>query len=268
MRARFGISDEYDVCLISGSGTAANEAVMSSILPASLNFHPQGGEFQSRLKKLRLAHTWCGYKPGDREQHHVMVAYETGEGRRLKPVWPEGGLAGLRFADCISSFPYYYVPRNTDVWTTVSSKQLGALPVISMVVVRNACWKWFREAGLAYSYLNLRRYAETFKEKWESPHTPAIALLHDLFLRLETFDTLTLREQVDNRRAMFNHVFTSSVLIGEGPVVIVKPEYIPPRLAERWNLYRCPLGWQFFLYTGTDEQYGEFLDEVRSTDAS
>lgn len=242
---------------------------MSSLLPGSLNFHPDGGEFTSRLKKLRQAHTWCGVMPDNRVQHHAMVAYETGEGRRLAPVWScsTERKEGIRFADCVSSFPYFTPPIGTDVWTTVSSKQLGALPVISMVVVRKEIWKWFREANLTYSYLNLRRYAEAYQTSFESPHTPAIALLHDLFLRLETFDCHTLREQIDDRRRMFSEVFTSSVMIGEGPVLIIKSEVIPEKLASKWNLYRCPLGYQFFLYAGTDEQYGEFLNELRSTDA-
>lgn len=257
-RSRFKIGDQCDICVLTGSGTLANEAVFASLHPACINFSYNGGEFTKRLKRLSN-----NYGGRDRvfsgRTHYAYAQYETAEARFLREHWPRPKNPGVHFADCVSSFPYYEPPSSADVWTTVSSKQLGGLPVISLVVVNRNSWEYFKPAEAAYSYLNLARYAEAYSKKWESPHTPAIALIYDLTQQLLTFDVETLRERIDNRRSMFDSVFNKVQLIGEGPVVIVRKEAIPTELAADWDLYKCPLGYQFFLYSGTDEQYEEFL---------
>lgn len=272
LRERFYISQEFDILLLTGSGTLANQAVLDSLILGELFIHPDQGEFTSRLRRLAKA---VGQIDGQRlgagvPRHYAMVAYETGEARRVTHEWPvtrEVGphgrySPGVRFADCVSSFPFYPVPPGADVWTTVSSKQLGALPVMSIVVVRSECWKWFCPAEAKYSYLNLRRYAESYHAKYESPHTPAIALLYDLYERLQTFSLDALRATIMARHVQLTNAFPPDVVSGEGPVLTVKAEYIPLHVAAKWNLYRSAHGFQFFLYSGTDEQYEQFLDDL------
>lgn len=263
-RAQFDIPNYYDICVLTGSGTLANEAVLAS-LRTSLTFHSAGGEFTQRLRRLAAAHSRQEVLPSSPDQSWAMVAYETGESRVCPVEWPVmfGDLeSGIRFADCVSSFPYYRIPRGADVFTTVTSKLLGGLPVLSLVGVKQSAWKWFLPADQVYSYLSLRRYEESYRTKFESPHTPAIALLYDFYERLQQFELLDLVTKINDRRKKLEQVFNPDDVIGIGPVFTVKPEAIPLPLATKWDLYRSAHGWQFFLYSGTDEQYDEFLNDL------
>lgn len=260
-RNKFGLADEYyDVMFQTGSGTLANESVLWSLTGGRIRVMGPDGEFTNRLRRLVKAH---GRGKTTAFPHYAMVAYETAESRVVPWDWPAGPSygEGVRFADCISAFPYYPPPLGADVWTTVSSKQLGAAPILGIVVVRKSAWRWFLKPEASYSYLNLARWREAFVSRRESPHTPAIPLLWDFRAQLERLDVPTLIKTVNRRREQLSLAFGASALVGEGPVATVMRNTIQDDLAKKWNLYRSTLGWQFFLYSGTDEQYEEFLDE-------
>lgn len=263
LHERLGIPDAFECIFLTGSGTLANEAVISSVAWGSWRVHPAEGEFHSRLR--RLAHTWWdrNHTPHGAQVHHAMVAYETAEARQVAPCWPLNQVAhdGVRFADCISSFPYYELPRGANIFTTVSSKQLGALPVLSIVGVHADYRKWLLTPDDGYSYLNLSRYFAARRDKGESPHTPAMALLWDLYQELQEFDVERFRARVDSRRRMLESIFRAKDMRGEGPVLCVRHGAIPEAFGEAWNLYRAATGdWQFFLYSGGVDDYEEFLE--------
>lgn len=262
-----GIPAEYDLFILSGSGTLANEAVLASLRNGSIMWHPDGGEFTERLRRLAANYHHPSILRDERgTTHWGMTTYETAVARYCEPVWPvdvhPADLHGVRFADCVSSFPYYSIPDGTDVWTTVSSKQIGALPVLGIVGVRPGAWAWLRRAESFYSILNLRRYAESYWKACESPHTPAMALIVDLVERLEAFDVDTLRTAVDHRRAWLREVVPFGGARGDGPVAWIADDAIPLELAQKWRLYRPATGgWQLFLYSGTDAEYEQFFTE-------
>jgi len=260
-RNTFGFPEEYyDVLFMTGSGTLANESVIWSLTGGRIRVVGPDGEFTSRLRRLVKAH---GRGKITAYPHYAMVAYETGESRVVKNDWPAGPSygEGVRFADCISAFPYYAPPLGTDVFTTVSSKQLGAAPILGIVVVKRSAWRWFLKPEASYSYLNLARWREAFAARRESPHTPALSLLWDLRQRLEGFDVTALVKMINQRREQLKLTFGAPAVLGDGPVATVLPSTIDSELAKKWNLYRSALGWQFFLYSGTDAEFAQFLDE-------
>lgn len=267
-RDKFKISTAWDVLFLTGSGTLANEAALWSMRGTGQQLRIDSTHaFGARLKALwqaleppRLA------RPNWAQYIWAHVAYETAESLYRGVPWPEvldeqegDWNFSLHFADCVSSFPYYMPPESTDIWTTVSSKQLGALPGLSIAVVRKASWPVLRSAE-EYSYLNLRRYQEAHG----SPHTPAIALLADLRQRLTGFDPEYAAGHINLRRKMLERVFPrKECVIGEGPVLTVKEEYISAQTASEFNLYRSSVGgWQFFLYAGRDDEYIRFCDHM------
>lgn len=267
-RRKFNLAEDTIVFFITGSGTLANEIVISSLHRAGAwRVRPGAGrgEFGQRLWRMAHGHgrllvdesqTYLQSPPGF--DHYAMAAYETGESRVVNPEWPVGG-AGLRFADCVSSFPYYPLPEGTNVWTTVSSKQLGALPVLGIIVVEQAAWKWLTDDRDCYSYLSLRRWRERLEMDGESPHTPAIPLLYDLNEQLLRLDLAKLRSMVERRRKWIERVVPKQGLLGEGPVCTIKSGWLGLKLIKKWGLYRSTHGSQLFLWSGTDEQYQEFL---------
>lgn len=257
-RRTFGVSDEFDVLFMTGSGTCANEAVLKS-LRGGIFIQQAEAEFARRLLHLKGSQEhWEKPYP-----HRGMVHYETGRSALVIEPWGPSDPEGVRFADCISSFPYYDPPENVDVWTTVSSKQLGALPILSVIVVRSSKWKWFKAAEEDYSYLNLARWQEA-RTHMESPHSPAIPLLYDLCEQLEKFEVQAFRERVElRRRLLISECFHNRQdIIGTGPVLTIRPEAILDRVARKWNLYRSAHGWQLFLYGGLWKDYNSFMVEL------
>lgn len=256
--------DEWSVLFVTGSGTVVNEMVLWSLTGARIRVHSDTGEFTSRLRGLAQAH---GKLKRAAFPHYAMVTYETAESRYVAVEWPRGPSygEGVRFADCVSSFPYYGRPPGCDVWTTVSSKQLGALPVLGIVVVRRSAWRWFIKAERSYSYLNLARWRAAAEEREESPHTPSMALLHDLNERLQGFDPVAAARVIARRRALLEGIAPEGAVVGAGPVFTVAEFALSAALAERWRLY-CPKisgRRQLFLYSGTDDQYEQFMVEWR-----
>lgn len=260
LREKCRIGSEFDIVFLTGSGTLANEAVLWSLGKSCYQIFHSNGEFSWRLERQSVAHRETTEPTGGWAENHVVVSYETAIARHMQPHWPrDEGAHRINFADCVSAFPYYDPPPGTHVWTTVSSKQLGAAPVLGIVVVRRDKWPLFRSTD-EYSYLNLRRYAAAFDAHRESPHTPAMALLEDLrWQLLHRYDLNALRQRIDTRARWLEAAFGAEHVRGDGPVRIVSRDVISPTTALLFDLYRCAGGYQFFLYSGTDNNYEEFL---------
>ncbi len=178
----------------------------------------------------------------------VYAAYETSISRLNEA--PSGRHI---FADMVSAFPYYLPPKNVDIFTTVSSKQLGALPVLGIVGIRKGLDVWGPET---WSILSIPAHLR-FRAKHETMTTPATPLYVDLLRALRAFDRKSLIEKIDRRRAQVVKAVGQENVIGEGPVVTLKPGGIVNQLAQDWGFYRSQVGPQVFLWSGTDEQYQE-----------
>lgn len=251
LRRRLGVGDEYDILFLSGSGTLANESVIFS-LADKIRVYEEGTEFGGRLK--RLAQTHGAYDPTAGQQ--AAVCYETAESRYN---FNDTISDDVVFADCVSSFPYYD-PPDVPIWTTVSSKQIGAAPIVSMVFVREDSWGLLEGAGReAYSYLNLHRY-KAYQEAGQSPHTPAMSCLVDLRNSLQRFPPLEeFRRTIDERREILKSKLPS---IGEGPVFTTPIDTVPWAKSEVWSLYESKRGYQFFLYSGSTDDYKTFVEDL------
>lgn len=271
-RAQFNIGEEFDVLFLTGSGTLANEAVLSSARGV-VSVVPTG-QFSSRLQGLVDAH--AGIRALGATPWTAYVEYETALSQYCPPT-PQMRMEknGVVFADRVSSFPYYPTPPQVDVWTTVSSKQLGALPVLGIVVVRRAAWGHLRGPEEVYSYLNLSRWRHWMCDYSESPHTPAIPLLVDLHERLQIWDTHVEKDKIDRRREILMQAPGLQIAdahsemripglqsIGAGPVLTIPRSFIPRALARECDLYASAYGYQFFLYSGTDAEYEWFASRI------
>jgi aspartate aminotransferase-like enzyme len=254
-RAKFDISADWDVLFLTGSGTLANEAVAAS-LRWRAGVLDEDREFASRFAKLLSSHRKYAFAL-ERPHLKVRVAYETADAKFMGGEAEKG-----QIWDMVSAFPYYRPAPEVQVWTTVSSKQLGALPVCSFVVVRRDAYEWLAGADERYSYLNLARYRDALR-KGQSPHTPTIALLEDTVATLRTFDPALECQRINTRRASLMSALPDGIGYGEGPVVCVRPRALPDELVGAWDLYPGKNGPQVFLYAGTDDEFGRFVDDIK-----
>jgi hypothetical protein len=254
-KERFGVPASHDVLLLTGSGTLANQAALYTFGSGWSVRQPEL-EFGGRLK--RFLQTEGLYKP--ESSNTAWVLYDTDTSHLNEAP---ASSHGLQMADCVSAFPYYSPPASADVWTTVSSKQLGALPVLGIVVVSPRAWEHARFLTNSdhYSYLNLLRWRNAQLND-ESPYTPAIPLVEDLRDVLASFDAHNFSSMIDSRRRACERALGGAV-VGEGPVVTVAPGAISDEVATRLDLYRRRGGGhQVFLWSGTDEQYERMLSEI------
>ncbi len=253
MHRRFKIPHTYSILFLTGSGTLANESVAFS-LKRPLTVRTEG-EFSSRIEALLTSHG----KYDNTAHKSFDVLYETAESKLCE-------LSSATVAvDCVSSFPYYDWP-DVPVWTTVTSKQLGALPIMSIVVVRSSAWSQeLRNNSEIYSYLNLVRYRDYFEMASESPHTPSIALLDDFVLELDAFNVHAHRARIDERRAWLTAAAGEENVVGGGPVFTFRDELLSANEAKMAGVYRSTSkkAWQAFLWSGTDADHAHLARVLR-----
>lgn len=181
-----GLDYQKDMALfVTGSGTLANEIVMSSM--SQQPYINTKGEFSRRLTETRDLY-WHG--DDNVSRLNFGVQFETAD---CEFVTCDNNFA----VDCVSAFPFYPLPAKARIMTTVSSKQLGAETGLSIIFIRD-----YRELlttgfidGAKRSYLSLSRYIQ-YALKNETPNTPAIGLIQSLNDRLKVFKIEAERERI------------------------------------------------------------------------
>ena len=253
-RSFAGLSkDEWDVFFVTGSGTCALETVLYSFsrrlkVVTSGHFSTRIAEYLQQNDKLA----------DTSEGHVVAVQFETASCQHNDITSRNDTVI---IADCVSSFPYYKPVGN--IWVSVSSKQLGCQPGLSIIVMRKDLWgnDYIKPADA--SYMSLAKY-KVKSEQSQTPHTPAIGLLSELNVTLSHFDVGHHRQIIDERRKKIETLVNpkSRLTMGEGPVITLKNgnEKVQ-KLVDQFGLYNnSSEGPQIFLWTGTDHQYEQLYE--------
>lgn len=250
---------DYEFLFVTGSGTMANEIVISSFGTRWRVLYDDA-KFGKMLADMNEAHhpkhTQRPFKP----QGLAYVRYETSISQQNKVANQEKP-DEIVFADCVSSFPFYPID-GADIFTTVSSKQIGAYPIISIIgYIKSLRIEYFlRTAGV----LDLGGYIDAAATN-QTPHTPAIPLYQNLLDILRTFDLDQFRSGLQERIHKFSHLtIIQEHRIGTGPVITLSDK-MPglEDLVAKWNLYRSPAGYQIFLWSGTDWQVDELYRDFK-----
>ena len=204
-------NDEYTSVILSGSGTAANECVISSIFaPEDELLVLSNGEFGERLAHIAQiyhipthilnfgwAHPIAIEKiPKTLEKHpHIsmiaMVYHETSTSM-INPVKEVGKIAReygkLFFVDAISAIggePVNVVDQNIDFCTGTPNKAIGGMPGLSFVCFAKRLTTLGTRALRRNEYLNLFAHIQMADEKNQTPHTPAVPLFPSLSQALD-----------------------------------------------------------------------------------
>jgi 2-aminoethylphosphonate-pyruvate transaminase len=194
----------YHPLIITGSGTAANETVLSSIGKDKKVLVITNGEFGERLYNIsklhnrntrRIAFNWAevidiakvdAYLQKHKVDLIVMVHHETSTGM-LNPVAVVGKLAkkyGVQFfVDTVSSASAEKVDIekwNITYCSTSSGKAIGALPGIGIIIADKKALETLKDTPQKIMYLNLYKLYHYSKSCNQTPNTPAVHLFSAL----------------------------------------------------------------------------------------
>ncbi|NPV53899.1 MAG: alanine--glyoxylate aminotransferase family protein [Firmicutes bacterium] len=222
----FRADSEYVGLVVSGSGTAANEAVLSSILTEGEKILLiTNGEFGERLDeivekhnipKTILRYKWGGYpKVADVEEALkadpaiglvAMVFHETSTGM-INPVHEVGEVVArygrnlmIDAVSAIGGEDVNVLRDNIDFCTGVANKAVGGLPGTSFICARRSVLEKRRAAARPRTvYLDIYKHLDFFDQMRQTPNTPNVSLFFALDAALEEI----LSEGLENRFARY-----------------------------------------------------------------
>lgn len=228
LKLLLGADDSFSSAVITGSGTAANECALGSLIrPTEGVLLISNGPFGERLEEITGCHDLhvhvmrCGWGvlPDVTEVRRIllshphlrwvaMVWHETGTGMR-NPVRAVGEVAhrlGRRmFVDCVSAFggeDIHVLRDHIDACTSVANKAVGGLPGVAFVVVKPSVVPALGPDMPRRSvYLNLQNHLAWAEEHGQTPNTPAVNLVVALDHALKEL----MEERLDCRIERFRH---------------------------------------------------------------
>lgn len=226
LRPVFGATDQHEMLLITGSGTAAMEMAISSVVPPGKKILiVTNGAFGERLDEIAALHgigrvtlryPW-GTLPDPADVARALEAdpqiaaaalihHETSVGV-LNPVGEIGRLCRARgvtsIVDAVSALGVEDIDvarDGIDVCYSSANKCLHSVSGVSFLCVAPQVWP--RVAGIAprVYYLDLKRHRRYLEELRQTPFTPAVSS----FFALETaLDELAEQGGVPARRALY-----------------------------------------------------------------
>lgn len=193
---------EYYSVIITGSGTAANETVLSSIVGSHHILALTNGEFGERLYGIskqhnknthKLAFEWGEeinltkvekYLQDNKIDIISMVHHETSTGM-LNPVDKIGKLAhkykAQLFVDTVSSVPVEKI--DLEKWhvtfcSTSSGKAISSLPGLGIIIGEKKAFEQLKKEDMKIVYLNLYNLYHFSKTINQTPNTPAVQLFY------------------------------------------------------------------------------------------
>lgn len=220
-----GGTAEHTTVLLTGSGTAALEATVASVVPASGRLLVvDNGHYGERVHDVAVANGvpvtrldlgWgsavdvgaleaaLDADPG--VTHVALVHHETSTGR-LNPLREVGELVSRRglslIVDAISSLgceDLDVVADHVDWCVGTANKCLEGLPGTSFVTARRSAFRGLADLGRRTYYLDLHRHFVAQDEQGAPAFTPAVQVLYALDVAV----SLTLEETVAGRHRRY-----------------------------------------------------------------
>jgi 2-aminoethylphosphonate-pyruvate transaminase len=197
-----GDNDEFTTIVVSGSGTASNETVLSSVVQDGQKvLLISNGEFGNRLKDIincyRFGLNLIEFKWGEYPDLEIienelkndkdiglisMVFHETSTGM-INPVHEVGKLAQkynkMYHVDAISAVGGEEVnvkQDNIDFCTGVPNKAVGGQPGVSFICVKRSRIKQIEDIPRRNTYLNLQHHIKEAEFHNQTPNTPSVVM--------------------------------------------------------------------------------------------
>lgn len=195
---------DYRAVVITGSGTAANESMLSSIVGNKNILVLSNGEFGERLHNISKIHnknTFLLEFPWGEcfdlkeievylKKHDIdvvaMVHHETSSGM-LNPLEQVGALckanAAMFIVDCVSSAGAEVIDMekcHISFFSSSSSKAICSYSGLSFVVGKTEEFEKLKNLPVKTTYLNLYKFYDFIKNFSQTPNTPAVHLFYAL----------------------------------------------------------------------------------------
>lgn len=251
MRHKFGL-DNYNFLFITGSGSFVNEMIIYSF-QYCFNTLFSKEEFGHRLLLMETVHEKNNKHPNLNCVAYPLYETSMSQYNSYTPDNPKD----ITFLDMVSAFPYYLPPNFADIWTTVSSKQLGSYPVLGIIALKKDL-----DIPTLFRYkkgscLNLIEHL-TYYQINETRNTPALPLYYDLMRQLEKFDRDKFVIKINNRRKSIIDIVGPEYIIGNGPVITFRDCEWVKEIAKEFDIYKGKKGYQVFLWSGSNFEYDTF----------
>lgn len=210
---------EYSALVMTGSGTAANEAVLSTVVGSKNILVLVNGEFGSRLFDISSIHNKNTYKldfdwakqidlgvvesflKNNKINVLAMVHYETSTGM-LNPVDKIGRLCKkykiMFIVDAVSSAGCERVrveDWNISFVTTSAGKAICSMPGLGMIVGKSSEFEKLKNIKPRTTYLDLYKIYYFSKYYTQTPNTPAV----NLMFALDSALSLLLENGIKNK---------------------------------------------------------------------
>ena len=266
--------NEYDILFVPGSSSMGMELILGDLSTFfELDPTPGHGKFRARwrdISRMYRHRKTIGFYGSGGHDH-----YGTGHGFNHQPrltvkcafetsiSYFSPGPAGI--LDAVSSWPYYPIPDQTNIFITCSNKQLGAGPGISIIGVRKSFWEKFQSPQALGPYFGLHHLKDN-----PIPFTMPI----DIFAKMKESLTDSALQAVNNDIAANSKIITDCFdredIVGNlvAPTISIKKEAIPLELAKRWHLYTSKSAvegptYQFFTYARETYYFLTFAEELK-----
>ena len=216
-----GQGSKYDTVVVSGSGTAANETVLSSaVVEGEKVLLISNGNFGNKLRDIiecyglglnLVEHEWGEYPDLARIEQELkkdkdiglvsIVFHETSTGM-INPVEEVGRLAKkygrMYHVDAISAVGGEDVDverDNIDFCTGVPNKSVAGFPGVSFICVNRESAEKIKNIPRRNIYLNMQHHLEAAQKFGQTPNTPSVVM----FLTLNEALKELFEEGMENR---------------------------------------------------------------------
>jgi len=194
----------YRAVVITGSGTAANESILSSVVGEKNILILSNGEFGERLFNISKVHNentfFLEFAWGEKFDFEkietylktqkidvvAMVHHETSSGM-LNSLEKVGELAkaydAMFIVDCVSSAGAEVIDMekcHISFFSGSSSKAIASYSGLSFVVGKTEEFKKLKKLPVKTTYLNLYKFYHFINTRSQTPNTPAVPLFYAL----------------------------------------------------------------------------------------
>ena len=195
---------DYRAVVITGSGTSANESILSSVVGEKSILILSNGEFGDRLSNISKIHNkntfllefpWGEkvdlekietFLKSNKIDVLAMVHHETSSGM-LNSLEEVGALAkaydAMFIVDCVSSAGAEIIDVekcHISFFSGSSSKAIASYPGLSFVVGKIEEFEKLKELPPKTTYLNLYNFYQFINRLSQTPNTPAVPLFYAL----------------------------------------------------------------------------------------